>query len=777
MGHSPRIAQRTRRSIWCSLPIPILLPLITVLTAATASAEMQQSAAEGAEPDGFVPNVRPRLQVERARGPIELDGDLDDEGWIGAARATNFAVFYPDEGEEPPVESEVLVTYNDEYLYLGFIAHDDPSKIRASLRDRDEMWNDDYFGILLDTYGDASWAYFLFANPLGVQGDTRWSANAGEDARFDIIYYSEAKITDDGYQIEMAIPFKSLRFPDREVQEWHATFWRTWPRDSRAQHSWAAISRDDPCWVCQFGTLAGIRGVKSGGALELMPAVIASQAGRIEDAGDPASGFSNGDLTGELSLFARYPFSSGLTTELALNPDFSQVESDVAQIDVNTTFALFFPERRPFFQEGSDLFESYFQVLYTRQMNDPLVSGKLIGRMGRTTLAYLGGLDENSPILLPFQEQSYVGVAGRSLSNVGRFQQTFWRDSYVGAILTDRRFEGGGGSGTTGGIDGRLRFLEHYSIEYQALASYTREPDDSTLTEGLGDVRFGEKGYTGAYDGESYWGGAWYVSVERDARTWFFDFDLWNSSPTFRADLGFENRNDFHRFAMVQGLQFYPESRSIHRLQPVFFVQRIWDWDWLPKDDVLAANTQVTWLGETTTLFEYSWSRERFRDIWFEGQHNWTIVVESGFSEIFRPSLAVQHGDRIARFADPPAPGVGTNVEVWLDLKPLTRWVIQPSLQYSELHDRDSGEEFFSGYILRARTVFQFTREFFVRLVVQYDDFDEALSIEPLITYRLNPFSMFYIGSTHGYMDYSDPSGFTQTERQFFAKFQYLFRS
>lgn len=775
MRRSPRIDRRTPAVDRYALPTTILILLLTTLTAEPTSAQTPPAGGAG-EPDTFAPNVLPTLRVERAPGLIELDGELDDAGWTGAARATNFAVFYPDEGKKPPVESEVLVTYDDEYLYLGFIAYDNPSEIRASLRDRDEISNDDYFGILLDTYGDASWAYFLFVNPLGVQADTRWSANAGEDFRFDIIFYSEAKITDEGYQIEMAIPFKSLRFPDREVQEWRATFWRTWPRDSRAQHSWASISRDDPCMVCQFGTLTGIQGVKPGGALELMPAVVASQTGEIADAEDSSSGFSSDDPAGELSLFARYPFASGTTTELALNPDFSQVESDVAQIDVNTTFALFFPEQRPFFQEGSDLFQSYFQVLYTRQINDPLVTGKLIGRMGRTTLAYLGGLDENSPILLPFQERSYVGMAGRSLSNIGRLQQTFWRDSYIGAILTDRRLEGNSGSGTAGGIDGRLRFLENYSLEYQALASYTREPYDATLTEGIGDVRFGKKGYTGTYDGESYWGHAWYVSVERNARTWFFDFDLWNSSPTFRADLGFENRNDFHRFTMIQGLQFFPGSRFIHRLQPLIFTQRIWNWDWLRKDDILAANLQITWLGETFTLFEYALARERFRGIDFEGQRNWTIIAESGFSEVFRPGLMVRHGDRIARFTDPPAPGVGTDVEVWFEVKPLTRWVIQPSLQYSELHDRDSGEEYFSGYILRARTVFQFTREFFVRLVVQYDDFNKALSFEPLITYRLNPFSMFYIGSTHGYVDYSEPGGLTQTERQFFAKFQYLFR-
>jgi len=157
----------------------------------------------------------------------------------------------------------VLVTYDDDNLYLAFIAHDDPSTIRAALRDRDEMWSDDYFGILLDTYGDASWAVYLFANPYGVQRDTRCAVTSGEDSSYDLLYYTEGKITDTGYVIEMRIPFASLRFPDAEEQEWRATFWRTRPRGSREQYTWAAISRDNSCFLCQYGTLTGIQGVKS----------------------------------------------------------------------------------------------------------------------------------------------------------------------------------------------------------------------------------------------------------------------------------------------------------------------------------------------------------------------------------------------------------------------------------------------------------------------------------------------------------------------------------
>ncbi|UCC48363.1 MAG: carbohydrate binding family 9 domain-containing protein [Gemmatimonadota bacterium] len=758
------------------LRIGICGPLIAITINQPGAAQTPDSLPARHEAEAFQPNHLPTLQVARATGPIEIDGELDDAGWIDAVRAMDFAEHFPNEGEKPPVESEVWITYDEEALYLAFVAYDDPGAIRASLRDRDEMWNDDYFGILLDTYADASWAYFLFANPLGVQGDSRWSANAGEDASFDIIYYTEAKISNEGYQVEMAIPFKSLRFPNRDVQTWRVNFWRTWPRDSRAQHTWAGIDRDDPCFLCQFGTLTGIEGVKPGGALELMPAVVASQAGQLRSDEDPGSGIENEDPDGELSLFVRYPFSSGLTTEAAFNPDFSQVESDVAQIDVNRTFALFFPERRPFFQEGGDLFRSPFNVLYTRQFNDPIATGKLIGRMGRTTLAYLAAVDEHSPILLPFQERSFVGQGGRSISNVARFQQTFLRDSYVGAIVTDRRFDGGNGSGTTAGIDGRFRILDNYSIEYQALASYTDEPDDPNLTEDVNSLTFDGGKHTAAFDGESYWGHAVFLGFERNARTWFFDIDYWASSPTFRADLGFQFQNDFHRATMLQGLILYPDSRFVDQVIPVFVAQRIWNFDGLRKEDALVGNLEIAWKGDTRTVFEYVRWRERFAGIDFDNGYNLFVYLRSGFSEMFRPGFYVSHGRRIARFQDPPTMGKGTDAEVWLEFKPLTRWVIEPSLNYSQLDDLVTGDHYFSGYIFRTRTTLQFTREFFLRLVVQYNNFSEELSIEPLLTYRLNPFTLFYIGSTQGYQDFDDPHGLTATRRQYFAKFQYLFR-
>lgn len=730
--------------------------------------------------DGWSPQDHPTLEIRRAPGPIEIDGVLDDAGWADAARATGFSENYPDIRARPPVESEVLVTYDDKNLYLGFIAYDDPTTLRSRISDRDQIWSDDYFGILLDTYGDASWAYYLFANPSGVQGDSRFAESAGEDDGFDIIYETESTITDEGYIVEMAVPFESLRFPDRPEQVWRATFWRTRPRDSRDQYTWAATTRGEQCFPCQFGTLTGIRGVRSGGALELFPAVTASTSGAIEDLEDPTSDFGDYDSDAEASLGLRYAFPVGLTAEATINPDFSQVESDVAQVDANTTFALFFPERRPFFQEGSDLFESYWSPVYTRQINDPTVAGKLIGRMGRTTLAYLGARDEHSPLLLPFQERSFVDVAGASVSNILRARRTYGsQNSYVGGLFTDRRFEeDGGGSGTNWGIDGLQRIPGEIRFEYQLLGSHTVEPEEAGTTAALGDLTFDDGEHTAVFDGESYGGFAQYTSVERIGRRWFSDVDYWAASPTYRADNGFETRNDFRRLSTFQEFNFRPETSWLDQFTFDVWLERNWTYD---MDDVkwqeVEPTVEFNLKGQTFVELGHSWNRDQFQGIDFEGMRQWWLYAESNASELIQGGIYLEAGDEISRNSDPPVLGDAFYVELFGDIKPFSRLAVEPSLIYSRLDRAEDGEEIFSGWILRTRNTLSFSRQLFLRLVLQYDDFDQQFNVEPLVTYKLNPFTLFYVGSTQVYREFADPRDeLTPVERQYFAKFQYLFR-
>ena len=339
----------------------------------------------------------------------------------------------PGDQTQPSIDITTYLAYDDENLYVAYVIEDDPAAIRANLSDRDAIWQDDYAGMILDPNGDGQSLYFIASNALGIQGDTRISPN-NEDMGFNLIFKSEGKITDTGYQIEMAIPFKSLRFPNTDVQTWRATFWITHPRESRNTYSWAAMSRDNPCWSCQFGTLNGIVGVKSGKNLEILPAFTGAQAGALNDAGDPDSGFDDGRIDIEPSLNLKYGITSELTLDATINPDFSQIESDVAQIDVNSTFALFFPERRPFFQEGADLFNTEIQTVYTRSINDPIVANKLTGRFGSTNVAYIGARDNTSPLMLVVF--FFLGSAAGML-NVYR-------------VATGRGFAVGYGEGTGG---------------------------------------------------------------------------------------------------------------------------------------------------------------------------------------------------------------------------------------------------------------------------------------------------------------------------------------
>jgi hypothetical protein len=722
----------------------------------------------------FKPNVKPILVVNPIQSSIVIDGDLNDSGWVNAALATNFTETWPGDQIKPPVETEVLMTYDDNNLYIAFKCYDDPETIRASLRDRDECFSDDYIGIILDTYGDAAWAYEIFVNPLGIQGDLRWTPD-GEDSSFDIIFKSSSKITQKGWQAELSIPFSSLRFPNNPVQTWRATFWRNRPRESRQRSTWATIDRDNPCFPCQFGTITNIKNVKAGSSLELLPSLVGFQSGALNDLNDPNSGFKNEDPDGEASLGIHYAFSPSIGAELTFNPDFSQVESDADQIDVNTTFALFYPERRPFFQEGSDLYNTWFDAVYTRSINNPSAATKVTGRLNRTSIGFISAIDENTPIILPFEENSEVlSTNTRSISNILRVKRTFGKDSYIGGMVTDRRLENDG-SGTIFSADGILRFHKNYHIEWQTLFSHNEEPRDTSLTSDIDEVRFNKDKHSAKFDGESFSGNALYASLERNSKFWDFDIDYWQASPTFRADNGFVTQNNYRKTVFWTGFGYFPNTKIFDEIYSNISFGKIWNYDGIHKDIWIQPELYFGFKGQTSVSIAYVASAERFHNKLFSGIRRWEFYTESNFYEYVRGGFYTSYGTSIARGEDPPVLGKnGLYLEIWSTIKPLAQFIISPSVLYSQLEHPDTEDVLFSGYIFRNRINYQFTRELFLRLIIQYNNFDDVVSIEPLLTYKLNPFSIFYIGSTMGYQEFGND--FSRTSRQFFLKFQYLFR-
>ncbi len=723
----------------------------------------------------FVPNEKPRLAVGRAPGAIKIDGEIDDAGWNGAAKAENFAEHTPGDKVQPPVATEVLVTYDAEDFYLAFICYDDPATVRVTMRDRDEIFSDDYIGIILDTYGDAAWAYEIFVNPYGLQGDLKMLSDGEEEMTFDIVFESRGKLTAQGWQAEVAIPFSSLRFPHRPVQEWRATFWRNRSRSSRERSTWAAIDRDEPCFPCQFGYLTGIEGAAPGSRLEVLPSLVGYQYSVPENSDDLRAGLKHENPDGEASLNLRYLLSSDLTADIAVNPDFSQVESDAAQIDVNNNFALFYPEKRPFFQEGSDVFRAFTDVVYTRSLNDPLIAAKLTGRAtSKTTVGYVGARDEVSPIILPFDEHTDIVTAGKSVSNIGRVRQSLGEDSYVGAIVTDRRLDDGG-SGSVAGADVSLRFLKNYRLVGQLLASRTVEPNNPALYGADDDARFDRGRHTAAFDGEKYWGSLIYAGLEREARVWNLEVSYRGASPTFRADNGFVFRNNQREGDIWTGLFFRPNRKVVKEVSTSIALGRIWNYAGKRKDEWVSPEVVLLFPAQTTLELGYLFSRETYQGIFFPGIRDYRVGVSSRFIDAITVELLAKKIRYIARRVNPPALGRGWEYEAVASIKAFERLVVQPEYGYSELSFAD-GRKIFAGYVWRTKLNYQFTREWFLRLVFQYDNFDRVLNIEPLISYKFNPFTIFYAGSSHNYRNLPNSEDLALSGRQFFFKFQYLLR-
>ncbi|MFT5232469.1 MAG: hypothetical protein ACI9UK_000194 [Candidatus Krumholzibacteriia bacterium] len=717
----------------------------------------------------------PRFTTHPIAGDIVIDGELDDTGWAELEVAKNFAEHQPGDQVRPPVDTEVKITYNDEYLYVSYKCYDDPSKVRASFVERDRIWDDDYVILMLDTFGNQSWAYEIGVNPYGIQGDLLWAANSGEDMAYDLIYYSAGKITDEGWQVEMAIPWTSLRFPDQQDQQWRVDFWRNHPRDVRGQYSWSEYDRDETCWPCQWGNLDGITGVRPGSGLEILPSFVASQSGSHQEDGE----LENGDIKGEPGIGISYGISPTVTAEATINPDFSQVESDADQIDVNSTFALFFPEKRPFFQEGSDLWNTWFNVVYTRSINKPLWAAKATGRPGDTNFAVMVAQDEASPFIVPFEESSAVYEAGRSWSSMARYKRALGEESHAGVIFSDRRHEGGG-SGTTFGADARWRLHPNLAIELQAVGSYTQEPNDPELTADLAGETFDDGKFTSTFDGEEFWGHGIYGSLERGGRHWELDFDYKEYSPTFRAESGFEPSNDRRVATLWNSYEVFAEQGLIDRVRFGVFTGRIWNFRSVKKDEWIGGNVnlRLNW-AQTQIHYEHIQSNELFGGIQFDYIYSNQVNVNLHPGEFVNGGFNFSYGRRIAR--RDLVMGKETRYGGFLNLKPAS-WIIwQNDYDYVRSIDQVTNELLFSGYVARSRLNLQLSREWSARVIVQYNSFDQVWDVDPLLTWRLNPFTIFYVGSTRRYEDFSPATPIQDdnwhlSERSYFFKIQYLFQ-
>ncbi len=745
----------------------------------------------------FQPVYRPRLETARAAGAIRIDGVLGDPGWQSAGKADNFSERLPGDNVEPPVKTEAFITYDDDYLYAAFVCQDDPQALRATMCQRDMYDGDDMVGLLLDTYGEGTWAYEFFVNPYGIQRDLMWTNIQGEDAGFDMVWESAARVTATGYTVEMAIPLAGMRFPDRLAQSWRVEFWRNHPRESLRQYSWGANDRNEQCFPCKWGTVTGIEGVSPGKGLELLSSMIAFQSGRIADPLAADSGLQTKDVQGEPSLGAKYSPSSGITLEGTFNPDFSQIEADADQIDVNTTIVQRYAELRPFFQEGNDLFRTMFNSFYTRMVNDPELASKGTARWDKTSVAYMAARDEHSPYIIPTAERSYSAPMGRSTVNVLRGLHSLGNNSQVGFMATDRRYDGGG-SGTILSADANIRLARTYSWATQYVWSRSAEPRGFAIDP---EVTFDGGRHTVDLDGETYSGGALVTELRRRSRAWNFTFDFNQVAPSYRTQTGYDPWNDQRNGFIWTNYNFYPGSGLVERITPFLWVDGRWDYDghrkWAHGQAQLDCRFRraQTNLGLNYSYGEETWSGVQFPDLWSA-----TVNLNT------RPhdKLALSASATIA--TDPALftleKGDLTRYELALELKPIDRLILEPTLSYIRSDKSGVGELLFRQTIARMRMRLQVNPQLSLRLVAQHNSsrqpvyqalalegsfptyhmaFGSKWEVDPLLTYRLNSFSVFYLGATHDFRDFNAAqidasSDYEMTGRQYFMKLQYLWQ-
>lgn len=724
-------------------------------------------------------NSADKLQPYQIDKDFNVSATLEHPAWEEANSVFIKYQVQPNDDVLAHVDTEVKVLYSNQNLYIAFISQDpSPEDIRANISDRDDAFQDDYVGVLLDPFNNNQQAYEMFLNPLGVQMDGMRYGNS-EDMNFDILWYSDGKITDTGYRAVMKIPFKSLNFPEREIQNWSVQFVRNYPRSNRYQFTWSKVDLDNSCLLCQNGNLVNMKGIESSKTVELLPYGMSYQSSEINTPGNPNSGLDHGPLQGRFGGSISFDPTSTTSLNVVFNPDFSQVETDAAQIGVNETFALYYSEKRPFFMKGSDLFSTGENLFYSRMINRPLAAGKVTHQSIDYSIAFLTAYDREAPFIIPGKYgSSLVRSDVEAYNNVLRGKYNIGSESHIGGLLTTRNQQQG--HNYVGSIDWNFLLTDNYYFSGQAAYSDTKELDDLSIFD---DTRtFGRGPYDAAFNGEQFGGSLLRADFSRQAQHYNFSFGYTSYSPTFRTQNGFINQTDQRVFRVAQSISYYPDVEWLSRGS--FSVDGTWRYDFSGQFQERYIFTRLSnnFGGQTNVSLSFlPLNDERFRGEFFTSMNRLMIDVSTNPISELSLSGHVDFGKYVNR-SENPTLGKGYNISANATIRPTSRVEMSLSYSYSTLSAVDGNENYFSGDIYRLNSNYNFSKKLFARLIAQYNSFGDQLQIYPLVYYKANPFTKFYIGMTD-YMNYFDqpgPNGYTgfqETSRQFFVKFQYLIRS
>jgi len=706
-------------------------------------------------------------RVERAASEIAIDGVLDEAAWQKAAKIELKYETRPGENTPPAVATEAFITYDAGSLYVAFRAHDpQPSAIRAHVSDRDSAFNDDFVGIVLDTFNDERRAFEFFVNPLGVQMDMFMDdVNGNEDSSWDAIWNAAGKINEDGFTVEIAVPFSSLRFPRTEgEQTWGIDVLRFYPRSQRARISDHPLDRNISCYLCQNSKMTGFSGITPGRNIELAPTATATRTDQREDF--PSGPMGKGGVESELGLTAKWGVTPNLTLNAALNPDFSQVEADTAQLDVNTQFALFFPEKRPFFLEGADFFSTPFNIVFTRNVADPSWGAKLTGKEGKNAIGVFAARDEQTNLLFPGSSGSSAGSFDLQTTDaVLRYRRDFGSSSAVGVLFTDR--EGDGYQNRLAGIDGLYRMTDADRVRLQFLRSQTAYPHEVATSFGQPMGTFADNAYQ--------------ISYNHDSRDWFAFARYEDVGRGFRADMGFLPQVDYTYLLAGGGRVWNGNWKGFTRASLGSDWDRREDQSGQRLEDLVEITADCNGPLQSYTSLNVMRRERFFNGVTFKDTLSSLYTELQPTGDLFL-SLSLKRGGEIDF--------VNTQAGDLVQISPSIRYDLGRHLraQLSHVYQRldVEGGNLFTANLTQLSGVYQLNVRTFVRAILQYTDIkrrpdlyltpvDEStktLFSQLLFSYKLNPQTVLFLG-------YSDNSAadqridLTRAERTFFLKVGY----
>jgi len=696
----------------------------------------------------------------------KIDGKIDEEVWTDAlVLELNYEV-EPGNNIKPQVKTEVLLGYYQNHLYVAFKAYDQkPENIRARVTDRDNISNDDYVGIILDTFDDSRLTYNFYCNPLGIQAEKVVGISGGETP-WDAIWNSAGHIEKDGYRVEMEIPFNALRFQRKnEEQKWGIDLIRNYPRDLCHEIGLFPRDRNNSCYMCQMDDIVGFINAKPGKNLEFDPTLSGVLTQEREDF--PSGKFISKTKRVDPGLTARWRFSQNLTFSAAVNPDFSHVEADAAQLDVNNQFVLIYNEKRPFFLEDASLFKSVFNIVYTRRVADPNAGVKITGKEGKNSLAFFSVHDNRTILIFPWSQGSRsVMLDMDNLSTAFRYRRDIGKSSTLGFTITDR--EGENYFNRLLGIDLRMQLSRKDVVVCQWLASQTQYPEQVVLDYEQSSERLD--------------GNAMYLYYQHSTQNFGLTANYQKITPDYRADLGSNSQVDFEYY---KGYLRYTFRRN-----PGFWYTSLnfgtsfeHETDTHENLNYKKLKFQVNYAGpmQSTLAIYANLGKRSYKGVQFDEDY---ITFDASIrpSGKFYLELVGIWGDRID-YANIRA-GKRIKLNSIIEYK----WGKHLTLGIDHIYERLRVEagRLYTANLSNLKLIYQFNRRTFLRTILQYANYNyntelyikevdpryRHLFSQILFSLKINPHTVLFLGYSDAYYGYLDIP-LTQNNRTLFLKIGY----